>query len=166
MSGAPCLGGLCDRVYFRRAQKMHDDEGARRGQRRLGCELRSSVSNNERRPASTPPTAPTDLTANTTLANSTWLTWSASTSSDSTNAYYDVYEGGNLILTVPASDTLVQFDGPIPEHCVHLHLHRRRNRRHRRLLRPEQRRSRHLTSSPAHSESEAGPPQRLGLRLG
>ncbi|MBR7835430.1 fibronectin type III domain-containing protein [Actinospica durhamensis] len=64
--------------------------------------------------ASSAPTVPTGLAANTTLANSTGLSWTASTSSDSTVAYYDVYEGGSLILTVPAADTSVQFDGLSP----------------------------------------------------
>jgi len=65
--------------------------------------------------ASTAPTKPTGLAASTTLANSTELSWTASTSSDSTVAYYDVYQGGTLILTVPASDTSVHFDGLYPD---------------------------------------------------
>jgi hypothetical protein len=64
--------------------------------------------------ASPAPTVPTDLASNTVMANSTALSWDASTSSDSTIAYYDVYQGGTLILTVPASDTSVQFDGLYP----------------------------------------------------
>ena len=64
--------------------------------------------------AASAPTVPSALAANTTLANSTGLSWTASTSSDSTVAYYNVYEGGSLILTVPAADTSVQFDGLSP----------------------------------------------------
>jgi chitodextrinase len=65
--------------------------------------------------AATAPTVPSGLAANTTLANSTALSWTASTSSDSTVAYYDVYEGGTQILTVPAADTSVHFDGLNPD---------------------------------------------------
>ncbi|HTJ67125.1 MAG TPA: spherulation-specific family 4 protein [Actinospica sp.] len=64
--------------------------------------------------ATTAPTVPTGLAASTTLANSTKLSWTASTSSDSTVAYYNVYQGGTLILTVPAADTSVHFDGLYP----------------------------------------------------
>ena len=64
--------------------------------------------------AATAPTVPAGLASSTVLANSTELSWTASTSSDSTVAYYDVYQGGTLILTVPASDTSVHFDGLAP----------------------------------------------------
>jgi Spherulation-specific family 4/Fibronectin type III domain len=64
--------------------------------------------------ASTAPTLPTGLTASSTLANSTELSWTGSTSSDSTVAYYNVYQGGTLILTVPSTYTSVHFDGLYP----------------------------------------------------
>ena len=65
--------------------------------------------------AATAPTVPTGLASSTVMANSTALSWTASTSSDSTVAYYDVYQNGALILTVPASYTSVQFDGLYPD---------------------------------------------------
>jgi hypothetical protein len=64
--------------------------------------------------ATTAPTVPTGLAASTTLANSTKLSWTASTSSDSTVAYYNIYQGGTLILTVPATYTSAHFDGLYP----------------------------------------------------
>ncbi len=60
-------------------------------------------------PGSTAPTAPSDLTVLTGTYASTTLQWGASTDADVTDSVvaYDVYEDGNLVLTLPSAMTEV-----------------------------------------------------------
>lgn len=59
----------------------------------------------------TPPAAPSGLTSSLVKANSVQLSWTASTGSV---AYYEVYQNGSRILTLPSSQLSARFDGLAP----------------------------------------------------
>jgi chitodextrinase len=62
----------------------------------------------------TAPTAPTGLTAGNLQPNSVQLSWTASTAGSNPLAFYDVYQNGTWILSVPATQTTARFDGLTP----------------------------------------------------
>jgi chitodextrinase len=61
-----------------------------------------------------PPTVPSGLTTSNLKANSVQLSWTGSTDSDDDVAFYDVYQNGTRILSLPAAQTSARFDGLAP----------------------------------------------------
>jgi len=62
----------------------------------------------------TAPTTPTGLTASNLQANSVALTWGASTAGSKPLAFYNVYQNGTWILSLPSTQTSARFDGLTP----------------------------------------------------